>query len=55
MEALAATRQCHRGQEIYGREDPVEHWYRVVSGMARKSTVLNDGRRRIVDFLLPRK
>ena len=53
MEALAATRQCHRGQKIYGREDPVEQWYRVVSGMARKSTVLNDGRRRIVDFLLP--
>ena len=53
MEALGATRQCHRGQKIYGREDPVEQWYRVVSGMARKSTVLNDGRRRIVDFLLP--
>ncbi|MEA2782873.1 MAG: family transcriptional regulator, nitrogen fixation regulation protein [Rhodospirillaceae bacterium] len=53
MEALATTRRCRRGEEVYGRDDPVESWYRVVSGMARKSTLLSDGRRRIVDFLLP--
>jgi CRP-like cAMP-binding protein len=53
MEALAATNRWHRGQQIYCREDPVRYWYRIVAGMARKSTLLSDGRRRIVDFLLP--
>ena len=53
MAALATFTRCRRGQKIYGSEDPPEHWYSVVSGMARKSTLLTDGRRRIVDFLLP--
>lgn len=53
MEALAVTNRWHRGQQIYCREDPVRYWYRIVAGMARKSTMLSDGRRRIVDFLLP--
>src|SRR5258708_6327630 len=45
--------RCHRGQRIHSPEDPPQYWYRVVSGTARKSTLLVDGRRRIVDFLLP--
>lgn len=53
MEALATITRRRRGERIYTREDPVDHWYRVVSGMARKSTLFADGRRRIVDFLLP--
>jgi len=53
MEPLAAIRSCHRGEEIYGQEDPTADWYRIISGMARKSTLLRDGRRTIVDFLLP--
>ncbi|HEX9464090.1 MAG TPA: helix-turn-helix domain-containing protein [Alphaproteobacteria bacterium] len=53
MEGLAVSRVCGRGDQIYGREDPVDCWYRIVSGMARKSTIFPDGRRRIVDFLLP--
>jgi CRP/FNR family nitrogen fixation transcriptional regulator len=53
IESLAAMTSCQRGQEIYGHEDSTEHWYRIVSGMARKSTLLIDGRRRILDFLLP--
>jgi CRP/FNR family nitrogen fixation transcriptional regulator len=53
MEPLAAISSCHRGEEIYGQEDSTEDWYRIVSGMARKSTLLIDGRRRILDFLLP--
>ena len=53
MEPLAAIRSCHRGEEIYGQEDPTEDWYRVISGMARKSASLRNGRRTIVDFLLP--
>ena len=53
METLATFMRCYRGQTIYGPEDPPEYWYCVVSGMARKSMLLVDGRRRIVDFLLP--
>ena len=53
MESLGKTSVYHRGEEIYRREDPARHWYRVASGMARKSALLADGRRQIVDFLLP--
>ena len=53
MEALAIHMSCRRGQAIYGRADPADAWYRVVSGLARKCIVMANGRRRIVDFLLP--
>lgn len=53
MEALAVATRCRRGEQIYAREDPTDSWYHVVSGMARKSIVFSDGRRRIVDFLYP--
>jgi len=53
MESLAVIGSCHRGEEIYSQEDPTEDWYRIVSGMARKSALLIDGRRTIVDFLMP--
>lgn len=53
MESLATTMQYRRGQEIYAPEDPAEYWYRVVRGTVRKCAVTADGRRQIVDFLLP--
>lgn len=53
METLSAITLCRRGQEIYRPEDPADHWYRVVCGLARKCAVMADGRRQIVDFLLP--
>jgi CRP/FNR family nitrogen fixation transcriptional regulator len=53
MEALATLHTCRRGQEIYRRADRAETWYCVVSGLARKCATTADGRRRIVDFLLP--
>jgi CRP/FNR family transcriptional regulator, nitrogen fixation regulation protein len=53
MEALMTLRRCRRSEAIYSREDPVDYWYRVAWGMARKSTLLSDGHRRLVDFLLP--
>jgi CRP/FNR family nitrogen fixation transcriptional regulator len=43
----------HRGQQIYRQKDPAEYWYRVVSGAARKCVLLADGRRQILDFMLP--
>ena len=53
MGGVATNTPCHRGQEIYSREDPAESWYYIVSGLARKCAVRADGRRQIVDFLLP--
>lgn len=53
MDRLAVSARYCRGQEIYAPDDPADHWYRLVSGMARKCAVMADGRRQIVDFLLP--
>jgi CRP-like cAMP-binding protein len=53
MEALAVVTPCPRGEMIYASGDPVEHWYRIVSGLARECSVTPDGRRQILDFLLP--
>jgi CRP-like cAMP-binding protein len=53
MEMLAAITSYRRGAEIYRADDPSDHWYIVVSGIARKSAQLADGQRVIVDFLLP--
>jgi len=53
LEDLARITRCRRDQEIYRQEDPVESWYRVVSGVLRRFAVRPDGRRQIVDFLLP--
>jgi len=36
---LSMHAQYTRGQRIYAREDPVDHWFRVESGMARKSII----------------
>jgi CRP-like cAMP-binding protein len=41
-----------RGESIYCETDLADHWYCVVTGAARKYTLLSDGRRQIVDFLL---
>jgi CRP-like cAMP-binding protein len=53
LDDLAVRAPYGRGQEIYAPEDPADHWYRLVSGMSRKCAVMADGRRQIIDFLLP--
>lgn len=53
LDRLATVTPHRRGATIYGPDDPAEHWYRLVSGVARKCALLPDGRRHIVDFLLP--
>ena len=53
LDCLATVTPHRRGATIYGPDDPAEHWYRLVSGVARKCALLPDGRRHIVDFLLP--
>lgn len=41
-----------RNQQIYGTDEGT-HWYCLLSGAARQTILLADGRRRIVGFLLP--
>jgi CRP/FNR family transcriptional regulator, nitrogen fixation regulation protein len=53
VSSLAALTSYSRGQLIYEEGAPVESWYRLVSGAARRCVIRSDGRRRIVDLLLP--
>jgi CRP/FNR family nitrogen fixation transcriptional regulator len=53
LEAQATRARYRRGQEIYKEDSPVEYWYRIVSGMARRFSARADGKRQIVDLLLP--
>jgi CRP/FNR family transcriptional regulator, nitrogen fixation regulation protein len=53
LDALAAIVPFHRGQEICSEGHPVEHWYFLISGAARRCAIRSDGRRQIVDLLLP--
>lgn len=53
LDALAAIMAFRRGQEICSQGRPVEHWYFLISGAARRCAIRPDGRRQIVDLLLP--
>jgi CRP/FNR family nitrogen fixation transcriptional regulator len=54
LDPLAAIVQCHRGQEIPNSPGPSGHWYYVIAGAVRRCTIRSDGRRQIVDLMLPR-
>jgi CRP/FNR family transcriptional regulator, nitrogen fixation regulation protein len=53
LDALAVSMRCSRGQEVCGSSRPADYWYRVVSGSVRRCVIRSDGRRQIVDLLLP--
>ena len=53
LESLAIVSRYQRDEEIYPQQGGVECWYRVVSGAARRFSVCAEGRRQIVDLLLP--
>ncbi len=53
VESLATRLRYNRGQAVYEEDSGVDHWYRVVSGVARRYSIRADGRRQIVDLLLP--
>src|SRR5258707_4977140 len=53
LSSIAVVRKCHRGQEICGQGQPAKYWYRVTSGTARRCVTRPDGRRQIVELLLP--
>jgi CRP/FNR family nitrogen fixation transcriptional regulator len=54
LDPFAAIVHCHRGQEIPNNSGPAGHWYYVIVGAVRRCTVRSDGRRQIVDLMLPR-
>jgi CRP/FNR family nitrogen fixation transcriptional regulator len=52
--SLATTlSKYQRDEEIYPQQGPVEYWFQIVSGAARRYSLRADGRRQIVDLLLP--
>jgi CRP-like cAMP-binding protein len=54
LENQVAEIACfERDQAIYGLPRPPSYCYRVISGAAREYTLNRNGRRRIIDFLLP--
>jgi CRP-like cAMP-binding protein len=53
LASIAGIRKCHRGQVICDQGQPAEYWYRVTSGTVRRCVARPDGRRQIVELLLP--
>jgi CRP-like cAMP-binding protein len=53
VDTLCRLSSYGSGERIYREADPADRWYCIVSGAAREAALLADGRRRIVDFLLP--
>jgi CRP-like cAMP-binding protein len=53
LRTLAVTTLYCRGQEICSQGEPADHWFWIIAGSARGSVIRSDGRRQIVDLLLP--
>jgi CRP-like cAMP-binding protein len=53
LDQLAIMTPCHRGQEICSQGHLAESWYCIISGAASRCVIRLDGRRQIVDLLLP--
>jgi CRP/FNR family nitrogen fixation transcriptional regulator len=53
LDEMAAIVKCHRDQEILNSSGPAGHWYYVIVGAVRRCTIRSDGRRQIVDLMLP--
>jgi CRP/FNR family transcriptional regulator, nitrogen fixation regulation protein len=44
---------CSRGQQVCSQGEPADRWFWIINGTARRSVIRLDGRRQIVDLLLP--
>ena len=53
LDPVAAIMHCHREQEIPNSSGPAGHWYCVIVGAVRRSIIRTDGRRQILDLMLP--
>jgi CRP/FNR family nitrogen fixation transcriptional regulator len=49
----AVKHSYHRDQEVCGQSQPAQYFYEVLAGVVRCYVVRSDGRRQIVDLLLP--
>jgi CRP/FNR family transcriptional regulator, nitrogen fixation regulation protein len=53
LDSHAVMTRCRRGQTICSEGRSAENWYRLKSGTAKEYVDRADGRRQIVDLLLP--
>ncbi|MDB5581441.1 MAG: family transcriptional regulator, nitrogen fixation regulation protein [Bradyrhizobium sp.] len=53
LDSVAAIVHCDREQEIPNSSGRPGHWYCVIVGAARRCTIRSDGRRQILDMILP--
>ena len=53
MESLGTLRTYDVDEAVYCQDEVAAFWYLLVGGAARKCTQMADGRRQIMDFLLP--
>jgi CRP/FNR family transcriptional regulator, nitrogen fixation regulation protein len=53
LDAAATTVTRDKDQTIYAEGDPADFCYRIVSGCVRTVKLMEDGRRQVVEFLLP--
>jgi CRP/FNR family nitrogen fixation transcriptional regulator len=53
LESIASVAPYRLGQIIYSQEQRADCWYRILSGAASECAITADGRRQIVNFLLP--
>ena len=53
LERIASVAPYRFGQTIYFQDQRADCWYSILRGAARECAVNEDGRRQIVDFLLP--
>jgi CRP/FNR family nitrogen fixation transcriptional regulator len=54
LDAFAKIMTCNRGQEVPNNPGPSGHLYCVIAGAVRRCAMRSDGRRQIVDLMLPR-
>jgi CRP-like cAMP-binding protein len=53
VDSHGTRRSYEAGETVYGQEDGADYWYQLVDGAARKCALTSEGRRQIVDFLMP--
>ncbi len=53
LEATGTTVSVEKEQTVYGEGDPAESCYRIVGGCVRMVKLMEDGRRQVVEFLMP--
>jgi CRP/FNR family transcriptional regulator, nitrogen fixation regulation protein len=53
IEELGTIRAYDAEETVYSKDEAADSWYLLMGGAARKCAQISDGRRQIMDFLLP--